>query len=531
LIHLLAGASPVAPAKPARGFKSAALPSVRMLMRAAGIAIALGATAVTASEPSGDMSATQSLDACITTALRNNHRHPASQFAVAIAEAQHAQALAGYWPQLQLTGGYRRADEPPNFLFPASVMGVPGQSVAVPASTATVTVPAGVLGPTAVQLPVSVPAQTLTTAAQAFPVPAQEVKLMNADSLVGSVSVQWLLFDGGMRHGLRTQTTALVDAMKQEARRTDLEIVDAVTRLYYGAVLARQLRELGNETLERMDATLRLTETLYQEGSGKVTKADYLENKVMVESLRAIVAELEKNEAMARAALANTMGLPWQASVAPADREIPFAAINAPLAALVGEAYEFNPDWKRLEAGLRASDGAVETARSGYFPRLALTGDLHAWNNGYDAGIATAQNKRGWTAGIGIEIPLFDGFLTRGRVAEARARLSQLQQQQLLLKEGLGLQIKDTVTSLEAATKAYQATLDAKTAATENRDLNVRAYQSELVDTEKVIRAQLTEAFMAAQHCKVRYDHAALRSQLVLLVGTGVGRQFGPAAE
>jgi outer membrane protein len=40
---------------------------------------------------------------------------------------------------------------------------------------------------------------------------------------------------------------------------------------------------------------------------------------------------------------------------------------------------------------------------------------------------------------------------------------------------------------LNAAEKSHQATLDAMNAAEENRVLNTRAYQHELVETEKVI--------------------------------------------
>ncbi len=59
-------------------------------------------------------------------------------------------------------------------------------------------------------------------------------------------------------------------------------------------------------------------------------------------------------------------------------------------------------------------------------------------------------------------------------------------------------------------------------AAQDNRDLNERAYQNELVETEKVIRAQLVEALMTAQHYKSRYDHISMQSQLTVLVGTEV---------
>jgi outer membrane protein TolC len=345
---------------------------------------------------------------------------------------------------------------------------------------------------------------------------------MDEQSFLASVETTWLLYDGGMRKGYREQAQGLVDMMKQDSRRTDLEIVDSVKQFYYGAVLAGQLHQVGKDTLSRMEATLSLTETMYKEGSGKVKKTDWLDNKVMVESLRSMVALLEKNELMAQAALANTMGLPWNASVKPADREMPFAPFLDRLDGMVSAAYQFNPDWAKIEAGIRTAEGAVLTAQSGHFPKLALTGELHKWWNDYDAGIATEQNREGWAVGVGVEIPLFSGFLTSNKVAEARAQVAKIKEEQFLLKEGIGLQIRDTFLSLNAAEKSHQATLDAMDAAVENRDLNTRAYQHELVETEKVIRAQLMEALMSAQHYKARYDHLALQSKMALIVGTEV---------
>ena len=286
---------------------------------------------------------------------------------------------------------------------------------------------------------------------------------------------------------------------------------------------------MGNDTLARMEATLNLTETMYKEGSGKVKKTDWLDNKVMVETLRAMVALLEKNEMMAQAALANTMGLPWTASIKPVDKEMPFRPFVGNLDTMVSTAYQFSPDWAKVEAGIRAAEGAVRTAKSDYYPKLAVTGEVHKWWNDYNAGMATDRNKEGWTAGVGFEIPLFSGFLTKNKVAETRARVDKIKEEQILLKDGIGLQIKDAFLGLDAAQKSYQATLDAMTAATENRDLNTRAYQNELVETEKVIRAQLMEALMSAQHYKARYDHIALQSQIDLLVGTEMTKRLQAA--
>ena len=457
---------------------------------------------------SADLSKELALDECLSMAMENNHRRPASRFAVAVAEAQHRQALAAYWPQVNLKGLYHHRDEAPNFLFPTT-------SIPVPGGTAVITVPPGVLGPRAVQLPVSIPSQTIDT-------PEQDIRLADPDSFLMSLNASWLLYDGGMRKGLREQTQGWLDVVKQDARRTDLEIVDSVKRFYFGAILARQLHRVGQDTLARMEATLSLTEMMYKEGSGRVKKTDYLDNKVMVETLRSTVALLEKNREMAQAALANAMGLSWKTKVNPLDREVPFAPYAGNLEDIVGTAYRFSPDWVKVEAAIRAAEGAIKTARSGHFPKLAVTGDLHKWWNDYDAGMATDQNKEGWSVGVGIEIPIFSGFLTRNKVTAARSRLSKITQEQFLLKEGIGLQIKDIFLGLDAARKSHQATLDAMLAAQDNRDLHTRAYQNELVETDKVIRAQLIEALMSAQHYKTRYDHVALKSRLNLVVGTEV---------
>jgi outer membrane protein len=471
-----------------------------------------------------------SLKDCLRTAMEKNHRRPASQFAVAIAEAQHRQALAAYWPQINAKGGVDEMSSSPNFIYPASAMEIPAQSVTIPGGTATVTIPANAFGqgfpPVAVQMPVSFPGQTVTTNAQMFPIPAQDVKLISpATESIGG-DFKWLLEDGGMRRGYREQAQGALDAAQAEVRRTDLELTENVVRLYYGAVLARQLHRLGQDTLDRMEATLTVTESLYKDGTGTVNKTDYLDNKVMVETVRSIVAPLEANEASAEAALAYTIGLSWKSTVIPKDEEVPYQAYGGNLDELVSTAYEFNPDWAEIDAGLRALEGERATAASGYYPKVGLKGELHRMWNSYGGGLSTSNNKDGWSVDLGIEIPVFDGYLTRERVAEARARINQLKEKKLLFTEGLGLQIRSLFLDLGASEKIVQASQDA---ARDDTDLTLRGYQSGLVATEKVIRAQLQEALATASRDKAVYDHLTLQARIDLIVGKSVQAELSPS--
>ena len=98
--------------------------------------------------------------------------------------------------------------------------------------------------------------------------------------------------------------------------------------------------------------------------------------------------------------------------------------------------------------------------------------------------------------------------------------LRKIQEEQALLREGIGLQVKNIFIGLNAVEKQHEATLSATTSAYENRDLHSRAYQNELVETQDVVMSQIIESMVTAKHLKTRYEHIELRSKLDLIIGS-----------
>jgi outer membrane protein TolC len=439
--------------------------------------------------------ATLTLQQCIDIAREKNHYRVASRYGIEIAEAQHRQALSGYWPQVGAKATYSVMDQDPNFIFPS-------QNISMPTGTALV-----------VQTPLGqIPLSTL-------PVPQQNVKLMDKQNFVASLNATLPIYTGGQVSAIVRQAEQGMKAAREEARRSDLQVVYDTTRYYYGAVLARELIQIGRDALTRMEVTLELTENLYTKGSGKVKKTDYLRNKTVVEWLRTTVTALEANEQLARAALTNSMAMDWENPVEPAPQELPFVPANTDLKSLVSGAYSFNPDWARLEAGLDAAAAKIDEAKSGHFPKIGLFGNLTHIENSYDKGIVTTENRTSWTIGVGMELPLFNGMRTTNEVREARARLEKLKQQQFLLKEGIALQVKHIFIQLMSTQQQKVSSEAAANSSEENRALNERAYQEELVETKDVIEAQLIESLMKAQYRKALYDHLEARANLDFVVG------------
>ena len=151
--------------------------------------------------------------------------------------------------------------------------------------------------------------------------------------------------------------------------------------------------------------------------------------------------------------------------------------------------------------------------------RKVLSGIKDVKDSGINTGIVTPQNKNSWTIGVGAEIPIFEGFRVQNEVREARAKLLRLQHQEALLEEGIALNVKRTCFDLEKTQQQKDSTEEAYESAIENRRLNVRAYQDELVETKDVLEAQMFEALLAGQYQKVLYSHAEAEAKLAFVVG------------
>lgn len=462
---------------------------------------------------------TLTLDQCIAASLETSRRK-AADHQVEVAEARHGQARSSRYPSVTGRLMARRLDEDPNFIFPASTIAVPASAITLP--TMAITLPANAFGPNfpPADVPLPIPGGTLPIAAQTFQVPEQNIRLMDRTIYTGTLSAMYALYTGGLASARIEQAKAGIDAARHERRQTAAEIVFDVTRAYYGVVLAQKLHAVSADTLERMRATLDLTESLYKNGSGQVKKTDYLRHSAMVDTLAAMVAEFDAQQRIARASLATLIGRDDAGEVAVADTELPPGTGAGDVTGLLRQALESNPLLGRVQSGLLASKAGVIAARAGHLPKVGLFADLNAIGNSYNAGAVTPQNRRAWAVGFGVEVPLFQGFRVAREVEEARAAQRALEQQHDALRDGVALDVKRTAIAIDKARTQRTSTGNAYQSATENRELHVRAYQDELVETKDMIEAQLVEAVLAGQFFKVQYDLVEAEARMDLILGS-----------
>jgi len=464
------------------------------------------------------------LDQCIEQALKANRSRAVAEATQRVAEAQLQEALSARWPEagLELTG--TRRDQNPDFIFPSSTLSLGAAATPIAEAVAATQlskagITPGTAGLTAYNTQLAAATQAAMAQFPAIATPVTDIQLAGRDTLVSSLTAHMPLYTGGRVSALVRQARAGVAVAKAQARATDLQIVQDVRRYYYGCVLTRRLRAIGQDGLDRLQFILDVAERLTQGGSGKVKRTDLLRTRMLVASLKSLVVLLRSNQELATTALANAMGLPWDATVLPAEEEVPELDPGGDLPALVGQAQSLNPMALQVGYGLAAAEAGVDKARAGHLPVVVLFGSLDRIDNSYHAGLTSEQNRNSWTFGIRVQVPLFSGFRVENEIREAVARKDQLGQQQLILDEALGAQVKQAFLELARAGQQSRATAEALAAARDNREQHERAYLEEQVETKDVVEAQLTELFIAGQHQQARYEAQCFQGQLQALIG------------
>ncbi|MDO9163973.1 MAG: TolC family protein [Methylococcaceae bacterium] len=472
-----------------------------------GFAILLSGSLVVSANPAPQQKL--ALADCIRIALEKHQSLNVSEASVAMAEAQYQQAMSAYWPRIAAEVNASRADQDRTFKMQ-------GQFDLPPALGGAVASLAQGQG-----LP---PAQVQAIQqGLAQPVPINmDIKLFDRDMVTSSLNLTYPIFTGMKREAIVGQAEKGVKIAEEGRRKTNLEIVRDVKKYYYAAQFAIQMEQLADDTLERFKALEDLTERLYQHGSMRVKKTDYLRTKTTTAITRTMRSEAQYARELAHEALGNAMGQEWDASYSLAEA-VDASPLSGELKQLVDSAHTFNPDIQQLKLAVQISDDQITEARSGYYPMIGFQAEVHDIQTDYKSGLTNAVNRDGWTIGIGMQWNLFDGFQTTGKVNQAKAQQRKLESQQVLLDQGIALQVKQQFLSIKSASTQTKDSQEAVGYASENRKLHVRAYQDELVETKDVIEAQIVETFAQGTHYRSRYALEMGLLSLEYLLGSNVG--------
>ena len=359
-----------------------------------------------------------SLSECIDLAIENNENLKNSILEEKISKALSNEYLSIGFPQINFDGGIKYNHEVPKSLLDISRF-MPG----VPEGT------------------------------------EQEVQFGQAYDGRVDLFVNQMIFNGSYFVGL-SAAKELVKLSEKMTERNVIDIHESVSKAYYTTLNTKSRVDLVNSNIDRLDALLKQTKSLYE--NGFVEKLDLDRIQVSFNNLKSEKIKADRLYDLSLAVLKFQIGI----SV---DKKIELIEeFNEELVtAFTFDLNEFDYS-KRIEYSILQTDKnlkfyELKNNRSQYLPQVYAN-----YNYGYNTSASQSNIffesdrwKKFGTFGLQVIVPIFDGFLKRSRINQSKFKIEQVENQMLFLERSINLQINQSLA-------AYQNSKETLKIASEN---------------------------------------------------------------
>lgn len=331
------------------------------------------------------------------------------------------------------------------------------------------------------------------------------------------------VYDGGLLRAQERQARAGRDAATLTVTTTRAQLHLDVATAYYDAALSDRLVTISEATLTQAGETLRQVEMQLQ--VGQIAEFEALRARVSRDNQRAAVIRIKVQRDLAYLRLKQLINVAADQPIElDANLAQPTGALATRWSAPLAEA-EANLRLvertvvKQSEIGVQANEAAVDAAQSAFRPQINVTSAFTAF--AYDP--LPKFNRRDWTIGAAISMPLLDGGRRKANRAIAEATLDESRQQLQMVKELADLDQR----SAHATYQAARASWDASAGTVEQAQ---RAYQIADVRYREGLSTQLelNDARLAlerseADRAQAAHDLQVARARLALLPDLPLG--------
>jgi outer membrane protein TolC len=293
------------------------------------------------------------------------------------------------------------------------------------------------------------------------------------DDNTAGLALEQSIFNGGANRTQLSQAKLDLNIQEQTLRLKEQDVAFETKRLYYGALLAKEVERIAQHLLDLAQAHYEDTQHKYE--AGVVSRFDVLQSKVQVSKVTPELIRAKNAFELISAELKKMLGLGPEDVIELKDKLVRVAAqVNEREALKV--ALLNNPGVLLQMMGINMSKLQIDLAKASNRPQINAGVGYSFRSN--DPGDMFNSQHENWNAGLSISVPLFDGFSSKAKVDEAKARYSQ----SLLLKDDFDSQIA----------------------------VNVKRAVLDLVKAEALIKSQesnIEEAQESLRIAQVRYDN------------------------
>lgn len=328
----------------------------------------------------------------------------------------------------------------------------------------------------------------------------QEVQFGAPSTIVGSVSMNQLVFDGTFFLGLKA-AKEYVRVSELVRDQTEIELTESVTKAFYGVLIAHENLKQMKTSLSSVEKTLSDIEAMYK--NGLVEKLDVDRMKLSRSTLSTQVRNLQSQSDLVLLLFKHTIGMPVNT---PVKLKGNLKSVDAAYGMrLTGADPENRIELQILRQQLRLDSLSIDRYKVGYIPSIYL--NLNHQRNSFASQAEFKDLGKTWFPGtsysLSLNIPIFDGFYKKAKISEAKIKLMQDQNTYSDIQNALSLQIAQAELNYRVKTN----NLETEEA---NRDLANEIYNMSLIKFKEGLGSslELSQAEGDKTQAEMRYMNA-----------------------
>jgi len=319
----------------------------------------------------------------------------------------------------------------------------------------------------------------------------------------------WRIFDFGGRAANHRAANNLLTAALANHNAALQKALSDVIQAYFDAMTANAALKATIEGEEIAKSTL--SSAKVREEKGVVSQSDRLRATTALAK-----AVLENNRAhgdyqKALAVLGQIMGVPGKTVISmPEDITADTGEISSDLNHWLEEAQQNHPAIIAAKEQVKAAENQVTVARSAGLPTLNFYGNYY---NNTGPGQAVTPNAEERTVGIGLNIPIFDGFSNTYKIRGAQAQVEQKQAALADTENRIALELIKAYVDATFSLQNLDASVNLLEAAREALTVSQRRYDKGAADITEILNTQstLSEAQRERIRCLAEWHSARLR--------------------
>ena len=322
----------------------------------------------------------------------------------------------------------------------------------------------------------------------------QTIKVGSDNSFNGGITLGMPVVNAQLWQSLKVSALDVELAVEQ-ARSSRIDMVEQVTKAYYGILLAKQSYDLYQRVYDNAVDNHDIVKKKFDVGS--VSEYDLIRSNVSVQNALPNVIEAEYTVTLALWQLKALLGIDLQRNidvtgslmdyVHALDKSYDISQLNL----------ENNTTLKQLDVQEQMLEHAVKITKLANVPSLSLNAAYLYTALGNEGKFF---NKGAWNpysyAGLQLNIPIFAGNKRRAATREAKLNLANIQLQRENIERQLRVGIVQYLNNMQSSVKKYHASAATVDQAQRGYDIAVKRYdvgRGTLVDIDNS-QVALTQA-------------------------------------